>query len=145
MDALWLPVAMWKRYGLPAIGTLESKALAENIKYLFADKKRVAVCPVTKDTDPAQVLQALQEVCGTENLQDWYPVPAPALSPEVCEELREADGILLVVESGIRGNVSLEPVLEYLQQQDCKVTAAIMANADERLLKAYYCLGKEEV
>ncbi len=144
MDALWLPSSLWKRYGIPAVGTLQSKALAENIRHLFADKKKVAVCPVTKETDPAQMLQSLKDNCGDEQLQDWYPVPAPALSPEVCKELREAEGILLVIESGIRGNAVLEPVLEYLQQQECNVTAAIMADADERLLRAYYCLGKDE-
>lgn len=145
VDALWLPVSLWKRYSLPAVGTLASRELVQNMQFHFDGKEKVAVCPVSSETDPVLFLQTLKEVCGEERLGTWYPVPAPVLSPEVCKKLREADGILLVVEQGIRGNAKLEPVLEYLQQQECAVTAAIMANADERLLRLYYCLGKDEV
>ncbi len=145
-NAIWLPASLQKRYGLKCVGTLESKELCENINYFFREKKKVAVCPFSERIDPAGVLEELKEKCTQNGCQDvcadWYPVPAPIICPEVCRELRGAEGILLVMEAGSYAGAKLEPVLEFLAQQDCAVTAVLLANADEALLRAYYMLDK---
>lgn len=132
-DSIWLPSTIRRRYGLPVLGTLHSAEFAENVKYLFGEKKKVAVCSVDAEVNPEDVLNALREKL-------WTAMPAPILCPESCEKLREADGILLVVKAGAHAGKRLEYVLEMLRQQDCKVTAAILWEADETLIKAYYCL-----
>ncbi len=71
----------------------------------------------------------------------WFPVPAPLLCPDSCNYLRQADGIMLIVPAGSHTGKRLEYVLEFLQQQDCKITAAILWNADERLIRSYYCFS----
>ncbi|MDE7114597.1 MAG: hypothetical protein K2O57_10545, partial [Acetatifactor sp.] len=85
------------------------------------------------------------EVSVQENYQDigqieWVAVPTPLLSPETAETLREADGVLLVVEAGLHVGRHLEYVLEFLTAQDISVTAALLWNADETLLRCYYLL-----
>ena len=76
---------------------------------------------------------------GTEGRQcAWSALPSPLTSPQVCRKLREAQGILLAVEAGSHGGRQVELVLEYLEQQDCQVTAAILWNADEKLIRRYY-------
>lgn len=146
-DGIWLPVSLWKRYGVKAAGTLESRELAENLAYFFDGKSKVAVCPVSEDVDPADVLSCLGERCPETVGEKWFAAPVPTMCPEVCRELREADGILLAVPAGAHVGQKLEQVLEYLQQQDCPVTAAVLTDADERLIKCYYCGGllKESV
>ena len=165
-DSIWLPATLWKRYGLRTLGTIESRELDENIRYFFEAKKapqetvsqkaasqkkasqeekiqkdqketwhgKVAVCTVQKQMDPKDVLERLRPLDGKE----WLAAPSPLLCPEVCETLREADGILLAVRAGRHAGKQVERVLEYLAQQDCEVTAAILWDADERLIQRYY-------
>lgn len=141
-DNIWLPATLRQRYGLKVLGTLKSPELAENVKYFFEGKNRVAVCTLEEQADPWQVIQALRETCGeivplTEG-QGWFPAPAPLLCPESCEVLRKAEGILMAVPAGSHVGKRLEYVLEFLEQQDCRITAVILWGADERLLRRYY-------
>ena len=136
-DNIWLPSTIRMRYGVKVAGSLENPGLVENLRYLYEGKKRVAVCGVQSETDPAGILASLREKCG-DGLEEWFAVPSPILCPESCRVLREAEGILLAVQAGAHGGKQLEYCLEYLGQQDCHVTAVILWNADERLIKAYY-------
>lgn len=166
-DSIWLPSTLWRRYGLRTLGTIESRELEENIRYFFASGKeagedsgreasqredfreeeilegspqwerlkgRIAVCAVQEETDPGEVVGRLRRVSALS----WFAAPSPLLCPEVCRELREADGILLAVRAGRHAGKRLERVLEYLAQQDCPVTAAILWHADEVLIRRYY-------
>lgn len=136
-DNIWLPATIRKRYGIRILGTLASPELSENLRYFYEGKKKVAVCGVQAETDPAEILAAVREKCG-ESLEEWFAVPSPAVCPESSRILREAEGILLAVQAGAHAGKQLEHCLEYLKQQDCKVTAAILWDADEKLIRAYY-------
>jgi len=138
-DSIWLPATLRRRYGLKAVGTVESLELDENINYLLKDMDKIAVCSVDSHVDVAEVAKALEG-----KGKQWIPVPAPILCPESCRTLRDMDGILLVVQAGSHAGKPLEYVMEYLEQQDCKITAALLWNADETLIKLYYGFGKGE-
>lgn len=147
-DGLWLPESLRKRYGLKAAGTLRSPELAENLGYFFreagtadAPAGKIAVCPVQEKLDAQKVLEQLREVCPDVVGEGWFGVNSPLADPKVCRQLREAGGILLAVRAGGAGR-TLEQVLDYLEQQDCHVTAAILWDADEKLLRRYRFCGK---
>ena len=164
-DGIWLPSTVWKRYGLKAAGTLESPGLKQNMRYFFGEKhdggdlaperkgredaarkgweqengkRGVAVCTVQEDMKPEAVLAGLRERCPETVDSSWFAAASPLTQPENCDVLREASGILLAVKAGCHGGRKLEYVLEYLQQQDCEVTAAILWEADEKLIRRYY-------
>lgn len=137
-DSIWLPATIRHRYGLKVLGTLESRELAQNISYLFAGKERAAVCTVQDDINPAEIAEALNKVCTDMGQVSFFAVPSPILCPEGAKVLRESEGILLAVEAGAHAGKQLEYVMEYLAQQDCNITAVILWNADERLLRGYY-------
>lgn len=154
-DNIWIPATVRMRYGVKTVGTLESPELSENLHYLCGGKRKVAVCGVQAETDPAEILAAIREKCGEHmgetveleetaqsdhklHIQEWFAVPSPVLCPESCRVLRQAEGILLAVQAGAHAGKQLEYCLEYLQQQDCSVTAVILWNADEKLIRAYY-------
>lgn len=141
-DSIWIPATLRKRYGLRVLGTLHSPELGENVKYLFQGMKKIAVCPVQDSIDPVQALEELRAVCEEPGFSgketEWIPVPSPLLCPESCRTLREADGILLVLAAGSHAGKQLEYVMEYLRQQDCKLTSVLLWDADELLLNAYY-------
>lgn len=103
----------------------------------------MAVCMVQEEMKPEEVLDRLRERCPEVVNASWFAVGSPLTEPENCEALREADGILLAVKAGCRVGRKLEYVLEYLEQQDCEVTAAILWEADEKLIRRYY-FGKRQ-
>lgn len=151
-DSIWLPVTIRRRYGLPVVGTINSREAVENLSYLFRGKGKIGICSVNQDVDVTKVTRALTEKIGAvESVEtdchkkQWIPMPTPLLCPEGCRELRKMDGILLVVAAGSRAGKPLEQVKEFLEQQDCKITAVMLWNADERLIDAYYFLRKKEV
>lgn len=141
-DSIWIPATLRKRYGLQVLGTLHSPELGENVRYLFRGMKKIAVCPIQDSVDPVQALEALRSACGESEIPgkeaEWIPVPSPLLCPESCRTMREADGILLVLAAGSHAGKQLEYVMEYLRQQDCKLTSVLLWNADELLVNAYY-------
>lgn len=139
-DSIWLPASLHRRYGLHAVGTVQSLQLRENLDYLFRGRSRIAVCPLDARVDSGEVVKAI----GGET-QEWIPMPGLTLCPESCRSLREMDGILLAVPAGRHVGKALEAALEYLEQQDCPVLGALLWDADEWLLKAYYRLdfGRE--
>lgn len=145
-DAVWLPGTLWKRYGLKAAGTLESRGLAENLQYFFGgggdentgSRHGIAVCMVQEELQPEAVLAGLREKCPETVDPSWFAVGSPLKEPGSCGMLRGTAGILLAVKAGSHAGKRLEYVLEYLEQQDCEVTAAILWEADEKLIRRYY-------
>lgn len=144
-DSIWLPATIRRRYGLSVVGTINSREVAENLNYLFREKERIGVCSVNQDIDVTEVTRALTEIKTDCDKKQWIPLPAPLLCPEGCRKLREMDGILLVVTAGSHAGKPLEQVKEFLEQQDCKITAVILRDADEMLINTYYFLRKKEV
>lgn len=142
-DSIWLPATLRARYGLNALGTVESAELAGNLEHVFADKSKIAVCAVSDECDPMEVIARLQEKCKKE----WFAIPTPMLCSEAGEAMRGADGVLLVADAGRHTGKPLEYVLEYLRTQNVSITATLLWNADEALIRQYYLLpetcGKE--
>lgn len=141
-DAIWLPSTLKYRYGLKVLGTVNSMELGENFQYLLGDKPMIALCPVQTEMNPKEVVSALKE--NTKSVADFLIVPTPLLSPECAEKLREASAVVLVVQAGKHAGKQTEFVLNYLTNQDCKVTAALLWSADESLIRWYYGLGNRK-
>ena len=98
----------------------------------------IAVCMVQEELKSETVLARLRERCPDVVDASWFGAESPLGDPGNCGLLRKADGILLAVKAGSHAGRKLEYVLEYLEQQDCKVMAAILWEADEKLIRRYY-------
>jgi len=149
-DSVLLPSTLYERYGLKTLGTIHSRELRANIDYFCKGMERIAVYPISECINPTEVSQKLSELDNCLNGEKsmtskpcnrWIPAPTPLLCPDTCSFLRQADGIVLVVKAGSHAGKQLEYVLEFLQQQDCEITCAILWDADERLIKSYYCFS----
>lgn len=141
-DSIYLPSTLCRRYGLRSLGTINSKMLKINLDYIFGDMTKIAVCSVDADINTTEVSQKLCEIDTQDKKHSrWLPAPAVLLCPETCDFLRGAEGVLLVVRAGHNVGKPLEYVLDFLQQQDCKITGAILWDANEALLKTYYCFS----
>lgn len=155
-DSIWLPVQMRRRYGVKTVGTVEGAEFAQNLHYFFEKCRKVGVCPLQENVDIREVVEAVQRaVCAQSEMEhvaqemqqvsDWVGFPALYLCPESCRKLRELDGILLVVTAGAHAARKLEAALDFLEQQDCPVTAVLLWQADEKLIRSYYRFHKERV
>ncbi len=141
-SAVWLPATLRKRYGLKVLGTVESPELLANLEFVFGDSKKIAVCAIDSEVNPAEVIDALREKWSKqtikEQMQEWISVPAPMLCPESSKAMHETEGVLLVIKAGKCAEKTLEYILEYLITQEIKVTAALLWDADEWLIRMYY-------
>lgn len=135
-DSIWLPDTLSKRYGLKSIGTIHSSFCKENLNYLFDNKKRIGLISINDDVDLSNVKEFLLE--QDDNQKEWILFPALDLCPESCRKLRDMDGILLVVKAGSSVGKRLECCLQFFETQECKITAAILCDTDETLIKRYY-------
>lgn len=143
-DSIWLPATLGARYGLKQPGVPGTDTFAENIRYFFEGKKQIALCPVETEVDPMEVAKYFQQQDLIADDQEFLALPSPVLSPEVVKTLRDADGIMLICRAGSGDARNLEFLLDFLEQQDCKVTAAILWEPDMWLLKNYYRFEKQK-
>lgn len=144
-DSIWLMSTLHVRYGLEVLDTFQDISFVAGNLFYYKGKKRMAVCSIDDSIDTTEVSEYMYEmdkkVLGENAMEDrWIPTPALMLCGEVCDTLREADGILLAVKPGPHEGKKLEYVLRYLEQQKCEITCAILWGADERLAKLYYGL-----
>lgn len=137
-DSIWLPAALARRHGLKVLGTAKSRELAENLRYVFRGKRKIGITAVTGDTDLEAVLERLPR---SSVEAEWEIITSVMQEPENASRLRETDGILLVVKAGPHAGKRLERVLEVFRTQDCEVTAALLWEADEQLIRRYDRFG----
>lgn len=139
-EAVWLPETISYRFGLlvaGAVGYGEETLHAterQNLLYLFRNCGQVGVIGANPKLDLKAAAAMLPEAEGRE----YVCISSPEQMPEVAQQLREMDGILLLLEAGAGNGRRIVQLLEYLRVQDCKVTAALLWNADRKLLQAYY-------
>ncbi len=147
-DSIWLPATLRRRYGLCAVGTINSSELSENLKYNLKEQRSVAVCSMDASVDVKEVIDALQnklvdttdDMKGSKLAKDWIAIEGNIFEPQNTVFLHGADGVLLVVKAGLHAGKPLEYILEYFAAQDINVSAAILWDADETLIRSYYYL-----
>lgn len=145
--SVFLPATFTKRYGIQMLGTVHSADLKVNFDYLLKDAKSIALTSVLMETDLVAVKELL--LAGMEIQECQSPkvitcVPAVLQCPEAAEELRKADGVILAVEAGRKNAKQIEYTLEFFAKQDIRVSAALLWEADETLIKQYYFGTKKD-
>lgn len=141
-DGIYLPEIFSCRYGIPALGAVCGKpgelrlmkGTRENVAYRVKTCDRVALTSVEEETDLKAVAALLEN-------EKCVCVPGILQVPEAAEKLREADGILLLVQAGVCNGKKIAHVLHELKVQDCRVIGVILTDADESLIKAYRMTG----
>lgn len=146
-DSVYLPSSLEKRYGLPALGTLEDKELTGNLTKLLKGCRQVALTGRGAEEaagELAKKLEAGAETWKAENGEDPPVLFAAGEIPEDPEELkklRQADGVIFVAAFGGHDGKRMEKELAFLKRQEIPVRGGLLWNADEKLLKRYYGIG----
>lgn len=145
--SIFLPVTFSRRYKIPMLGTVNSPDLKSNFDYLLRDAEGIALTAVMGETDLRAVKELLLSEMGVtecETTKVITCVPALLQCPEAAEELRRADGVILTIEAGMKNAKQIEYTLEWMAKQDIRVSAALLWEADEALIKSYYFGRKKE-
>lgn len=145
--SIFLPSTFEKRYKIPMLGTVNSVDLKVNYDYLLSDAQDIALTAVCGETDLNAVRELLlgeMDITECESPKVITCVPALLQCPEAAERLRKADGVILTVEAGMRNAKQIEYTLELFAKQDIRVTAALLWEADETLIKCYYFGSKKD-
>lgn len=153
-DSVYLASTFTYRYGVPGLGVLckkkksgkvyEDPFLAENIRKVLAGKKEVLLVGAQPDTDPEAAAGVLSDVAANKVSGEKYSFcPAKDLwqHPEAVGELRQAEGVLLVITCGAHGGKRIEKLLDYLKLQEISVDGAVLWQGDSFLNRCYICPG----
>lgn len=158
--SVYLPETFSYRYGIPALGILyarrgkadgrareeseradrsadrEMRELAEHLKYVFREKKKIALTSADRETDPGELAGQIP-AAGLE----FICVPSVEEYPEAAERLREAEGVLLLVKAGAHNGKQIEHALDFMKIQGIAVEGALLHGGDRRLNRAYRMPG----
>lgn len=135
-DSVYVPEQFERRYGIPMFGAFQTPEAEAGLRYAAVNKKTLLLTAAQKDLPLDEMAGALQE--SSEGVYQISALPVPDEQPETAARIREADGILLAVESGRHDGKRIEKLLRFLDQQDCCVLGAVLWNPDQRLIRRYY-------
>jgi len=132
-DSVYLPAAFEKRYQIPMIGTIHSRELKLMAKQFFTKPPLL----ITADSDVE-----LGDVKNALLLHSVETGVCIDMSGEFVETIREqiqASGeLLLVVKAGAHNGRMIEKTMEICSKCGCPVRAALLWEADEKLIRTYY-------
>lgn len=163
-EGIYIPATFERRYGVPMLGTICSVELPVLAKKLFSGEGTFCE-PVLVATDGTVVLEQVREALAEagikavldENLNEIFSKlnegrtsetddhgkrgketdrQAEILTKEYFEGL-ENRKLLLVVKAGAHNGKRIEKLLDFCRKCDWKVSAALLWEADERLIRAY--------
>lgn len=135
-DSVYVPEQFERRYGIPMFGILQTPEAEAGLRYGAANKKTWILTAAQRDLPLNEIAGKLQEALPGEHQISALPVPDE--QPGTVSRIREADGILLAVESGRHDGKRIEKLLRFLDQQGCPVLGAVLWNQDQRLIRQYY-------
>lgn len=154
-DSIYVPVTFERRYGIPMLGVImasrkpanlndtedsfqkaRNEEIKVNLEHLCIEEKMAVLTVSTdmageiehKDTENAALLQ-IARLPKIANLLQY---------PEEIKKLMQYEAVILEVPAGRHNGKLIEYTIAQAEKTNCKVKAAILTNADEKLLKMYY-------
>lgn len=162
-DGIFIPAAFERRYKVPMLGTVNSGELPILTKKLFSEEGTFCE-PVLVTADEGVILEHVKKTLAEsgvktvvdENIngilfklyhgisEDGGPMkPEKEIDRQterLAEECFEASGnkkLLLAVKAGAHNGKRIEKFLDFCKKCDLDVTAALLWEADEMLIRAY--------
>lgn len=125
-EGIYIPASFERRYGIPMLGTIRSPELPALAGKLVSGE--TVVLAIDREVDPEQVGKALAE-------RDVKT--AGVLRVEEIPMAEKAGSALLAVKAGAHNGKRIEKALELCRKCGLSVSAALLWEADEKLIRAY--------
>lgn len=127
--SVYLPATLERRFHLVTLGARCMKEFEANCQYLLRNAETVAMIPSDASTIPGEPVLD----CGKKEI-----VFAPITKEDAYDKIRACDAVVLSVRAGAHNGKQTQRTIEQLARQGITITAAVLVEEDERLLKAYY-------
>lgn len=129
-DSIDIPITFERRYGIPMLGTVNSAELPALAEKLLTEKAVLATADKTVDLD--RVSKMLREkgieTAGIYRL--WQ-------EKETLRGDTPPTSVLLVVKAGAHNGKQIEKELDFCRKRGISAAAALLWEADEKLIRAY--------
>lgn len=144
-EGIHIPEIFERRFGIPMLGTIQSKELPALAGKLLTEKP--AILTADEGVDLEQVKRALAEK-GIETgescrFDELIETGSRKLAEDMGGSALEGDGekpeakYLFVVKAGAHNGKQTEKVLDFCDKCGLNVAAALLWEADEKLIRAY--------
>lgn len=144
-ESICIPETFERRFGIPMLGTIRGKELPVVAKKVL--KERAALLTADKGVDLERVKRALADR-GIENaetcsLQELFEKTGTGAAEEkitpIENKIERSSGreILLVVKAGVHNGKQIEKMLDLCGKCGMDIAAALLWEADEKLIRAY--------
>lgn len=163
-EGIYIPATFERRYGVPMLGTICSGELTILVEKLFSGEETSSE-PVLVSADGTVVLEQVREALSEagiratldENLNEILSKLDEGRTPEKGNHARRGEEtdrraetlrkehfgrvknrkLLLVVKAGAHNGKRIEKLLDFCKKCDLEVAAALLWEADEKLIRAY--------
>ncbi len=136
-DSIYIENDFTQRFSVPFLGMLTKNGsdvckqeLKDNLAHLCkADGTYYLVAWDNKMDSPTE-----------DTLKELLPAIRGMLSVrgEDLDTLRNSDGTIIVLSWGSKNGRIADKLIRFLEKQDCKIAGAVLTDADDAFLKAYY-------
>ncbi|MDE6607516.1 MAG: hypothetical protein K2K54_07165 [Lachnospiraceae bacterium] len=149
--SVYLPKDIEKRFGLSVLGVFYQKKKSgkeeekesvygraefdANVDYMLKGKKKIAVVTILGNENEEELLGILK---GADSMGQKEIVYVGSYGKTDYECIRNADAGILCFTYGGKDSKLAERYLSDLKKQDCKITYAILMNANGTMYRRYY-------
>ncbi len=133
-EGIHIPVTFERRVGIPMLGTICSRELSVLAERLFAEKS-VYCEPVLVTADKTVNLEQVKEALAERGIAATADEKLNGI--ENYFEALQNKKLLLVVKAGGHNGKQIEKFLGFCKKCDLCVEAALLWEADEKLIRAY--------
>lgn len=144
-EGIHIPATFERRFGIPMLGTIQSKELTALAKKLLAEKPVLLTADEAVDLARVKKELAERKIESGEayRLEDLFGKQGTCVAK--AEESPSANGadelsgkkILLIVKAGAHNGKTIEKALDFCEKCELQIAAALLWEADERLIRAY--------
>lgn len=153
-DSIYLERDFTQRFTVPFLGMMTKKGsesckqeLIENLSYLLKKDQRYYCALVTTGQKANHANKPSSANSSGNPNGDWVEelktlcpqiAGAVSLQGDDLDTLRQSDGAVLLIPWGIPNGALVDKTIQFLSKQDCKITGAVLYDAEDAFLKTYY-------
>ena len=152
-DSVYLPETTMIRYGIPTLlcfakkdmtlSSWDEKAAANNLKEILSGKQKVCLTDISAENgcaveDIKPCLEGMKKLTDAADI--IQPVEGINQNADVLSQIKESDGVILLLKAGKNNGKMAERAMDYLKIHKTDILGFVLYDTDKkRLLKYLSC------
>ena len=146
-DSVYLPETTKIRYGIPTLACFDKsgkyindrqrKETEMNMNTVLEGKTKVFLSDISgPEGIKSELTDSIREQLG-EAGKVLLPADGILKNPEAVKEMKESDGVIVLIKAGAGNGKQIEEALDFLEVQELKVLGSILYDVDAKTLLCY--------